>query len=75
MPVSIDEYRVPKWVSATNLDKATLSRDDDERFYKFETDPRGWREGFKQPGYNVNHNSARVEEVRINSDTITLKGH
>lgn len=75
MPVSMDEYRNPRWVSASNLDKATLSRDDNERYYKFETDPRGFRDGFKQAGYNPNHNSARVENIRINSDNITLKGY
>ena len=75
MTVSIDEYRLPKWVSAVNLDKATLSRDNNERFYKFDTDPRGWRDGFKQPGYNPNHNSARIESININSDTISLKGY
>ncbi len=73
MPVSMSDYRVPRWVSAQNLDQATLSRDDKERFYKFDTDPRGWRDGFKQPGYNPNHNSSTLERVNINRDNITLK--
>lgn len=75
MAISMSEYREPKWVAMANMDQATMSRDDNERFYKFGTDPRGWRDGFKQAGYNVNHNSSRVESVNIESDTISLKGY
>jgi hypothetical protein len=75
MTVSINEYREPKWVSLNDADQATLSRDNNERFYKFDTDPRRWRDGFKQSGYNVNHNSIRVERVNINRDDVTLKGY
>lgn len=75
MPVSMDEYRVPKWVPMTGVDKATMSRDNEERFYKFETDVRGWKEGFLQPGYNPNHNSTKVENINIDRDSISLKGY
>ena len=76
MPISMDEYRTPSWIAAGNLlDKATMSRDNRERFYKFETDLRGWRDGFLQPGFNKNHNSSRVEHTNINNDVITLKGY
>lgn len=29
--------------------------------------------GWKQAGYNPNHNSTRVEKIRVRSDDITLK--
>lgn len=72
MPISMDEFRQPRWIKYDA--EATLARDDDERWYKFETDPRGWRDGFKQPGYNPNHDTTSVENVNINSDELQLRG-
>lgn len=73
MPVSDDERRKPSWVPMR--EGATLSRDDKERFMKFELYSRSYRDGvFLQPGYNPNHNSTVVEKVDINSDSIALRG-
>ena len=71
MPISIDEYREPRFIK---LDEgATMSRDDAEKWYKFDTNPRGFREGFKLPGYNPNHNSTTVEKVNIDNEELQLK--
>ena len=74
MPVSDDERRKPRWVQ--HQSGATLTRDDRDRFMKFELYSRSYREGkFPLPGYNPNHNTADVERVDINSDSITLRGN
>jgi len=74
MPIPIEEYAEPKWIRYQ--ERYPMSYNKNDRFYKFETNPRSYRGGvFKQAGYNPNHNSTRVESVRINSDGITLKGY
>jgi hypothetical protein len=77
MPIDISEYATPRWIRmrtrypwvldknynyknltirpGTNLDRYNASSD------------RG--DGWKAPGYNVNHNSTRIETVRTNIDT------
>jgi len=72
MAIPIEEYRQPKWQRYRT--RYPFSEDKKDRFYKFETDPRGHRDGdFKQAGYNVNHDSTRVERVNLKSDEYTLK--
>lgn len=73
MPISIDAYREPKFIKYKT--RYPLSEDPRDRFYKFETNPRSYRDGvFKQPGYNPKHNSITVERININSDDITVRG-
>ena len=71
MPISIDEYREPKWIKMK--EGATMSRDNKEKWYKFDTDPRGWRDGFLLPGYNPNSNSVSVEKIRIDNEELQLR--
>ncbi len=80
MPIDISEFREPKFVKYKT--RYPMSYDKKDRFYKFDTDPRGYRSsditsprtgGFKQAGYNPNHNSTRVEKVNLYVDNITLK--
>jgi len=74
MPVSDDAMRKPSWVPY--IEGATLSRDDKERFMKFELYSRSYRYGsFLQQGYNPNHNTVDVEKVDINTDSISLRGN
>lgn len=73
MPISIEDYREPKFIKYKT--RYPLSEDSNDRFYKFETNPRSYRGGaFKQPGYNPKHNSTRVEQINVNSDGITIRG-
>ena len=73
MPVSDDERRKPRWVAYT--EGATLTRDDRDRFMKFELYSRSYRTGeFLQSGYNPNHNSPVLERVSIDTDSLTLRG-
>jgi hypothetical protein len=74
MPISIADFSEPKWVKYQ--ERYPMSYDKNDRFHRFEDEPRSYRGGdFKQAGYNVNHDSTTVEKVRINSDTITLRGY
>lgn len=74
MPVSDDDMRKPSWVPFR--EGATLSRDDNERFMKYELYPRNYRYGYyPQEGYNPNHNVTQVEKININSDGITTRGN
>ena len=73
MPISIEDYQEPKFIKYKT--RYPLSENSNDRFYKFETNPRSYRDGvFKQEGYNPKHNLTRVEQININSDDITARG-
>ncbi len=73
MPISMDEFRSPSWTKLK--DRYPMSYDKKDKFHKFETDSRSFRDGeFKQAGYNPNHDSTRVEKINTETDGITLKG-
>ena len=79
MPISIEEFSMPEWIKYQ--ERYPLSYDKEDRFN--EINPRhfagryqgteGREGGWKQAGYNPNHNSTRVERIRVRSDDITLK--
>lgn len=79
MPISIDEYAVPKFIRLQ--DRYPMSYNKEDRYN--EINPRhfvgryqgdeGREGGWKQPGYNPNHQSTRVEKIRVRSDDITVK--
>ena len=79
MPISIDQYATPKFTRLN--DRYPISYNKEDRFN--EICPRhfpgryqgteGREGGWKQAGYNPNHQSTRVEKIRIRTDTITLK--
>ena len=72
MAIPIEDFRQPTWIKYK--ERYPLSYDKKDRFYKFNTNPRSYRNGgFKQAGYNVSHNSTRIENVNLESDNITLK--
>ncbi len=74
MPISIEEYREPSWIrDRVRYTMAGLT-DKKSRFIDTARYPRNYRGGeFKQAGYNVNHQSTRVERINMFSDDITLK--
>lgn len=79
MPISIDEYATPKFVRLQ--DRYPMSYNKEDRFN--EINPRhyvgrypgeeGREGGWKQAGYNPNHQTTRVEKIRVRSDDVTLK--
>ena len=74
MTVTIEEIRHPKWIKIE--EKYPISYNADDRYLKCENYPRSYRGGgFKQPGYNPNHNILEVERVNINSDNLQFRGN
>lgn len=79
MPVSLEEYRVPRWVKIP--DRYPMSYNKDDRFN--EVCPRhaatrypgeeGKEGGWKQAGYNPNQNSTTIENINLYSDNLTLR--
>jgi hypothetical protein len=57
MPIPIEDYATPSFFRLQ------------ERYPGTEGREGGW----KQAGYNPNHQSTRVEQIRVRSDDITLK--
>lgn len=79
MPISMEEFSVPRWTRY--MERYPLSYDKEDRFN--EVNPRhsanrypgdeGREGGWKQAGYNPNHQSTTIEQIRVRSDDITLK--
>ncbi|RKZ10824.1 hypothetical protein DRQ25_01575 [Candidatus Fermentibacteria bacterium] len=73
MPIAMEAFRKPYWIKYE--EGATLARDDSLKWMDYSQQPRRYRGGtYPQAGYNPKHNSTRVEQVRLDSDSITLKG-
>lgn len=74
MPLSESDYREPYWIrhqKGYTISRITTGR---SKFMDFESYPRTYRNGeFKQPGYNPNHQSIRVEKVNLYKEDLTLK--
>jgi len=79
MPISIEEYSMPKWIKYQ--ERYPLSYDKTDRFNEINPQhcvgrypgTEGREGGWKQAGYNPNHQSTMVEKIKIRSDDITLK--
>ncbi len=79
MPVPIEDYATPTFQKIK--ERYPMSYDKTDRFN--EINPRhsagrypgdqGREGGWKQAGYNPNHQSTRVEQITIRQDDITLK--
>jgi len=79
MPIDISEYATPRLFRLR--DRYPMSYNKEDRFN--EICPRdfagryrgseGREGGWKQAGYNPNHQSTRVEKIRVRSDDVTLK--
>lgn len=80
MPISIDEYALPRWVRVRERYTVAGIENQKAKFSEIVHDTannkRKYRHGvWLQPGYNPNHNSTRVESTRLDSDDYTLKGY
>lgn len=74
MPIPIEDYATPKWIRFR--ERYTIAGIEDAKavFVDFDQYPRSYRDGvYPQAGYNVNHNSTRVEKINLRNDDITLK--
>lgn len=79
MPISEDEFRTPKF--SRLKDRYPLSYDKKARFTDTIVNPKVYHgrsnstdgTGWKQPGYNPNHNSVTVERVNLNAENPTFK--
>lgn len=79
MPIDITEYATPKWTR--QQERYPLSYNKEDRFCEVNVKDFAGRfqgsegrfGGWKQAGYNPNHQSSQVEKIRISSDNITLK--
>lgn len=79
MPISIEAYKNPEFIKIQ--DRYPMSYDKEDSFN--EICPRddvkrypgteGREGGWKQAGYNPNHQTTRIEKIRVRSDDITLK--
>ncbi len=79
MPVDISEYAFPRWVKERErypwvLDKnynyKNLTINPRTPLNRYNTDMVNVRaDGWKAPGYNVNHNSTTIERVPTGVDT------
>lgn len=79
MPVSENEYREPRFIKYQ--ERYPISYDKNERYTATLTNARvpaaransvdgsGW----KQPGYNPNHNSTTIERVNLTTDSPTFR--
>ncbi len=74
MPISLDEYREPKWIRHRKRYTIAGHTDAKSRFMKFEQYPRNYRGGiYPQAGYNPNNQAIRVEKINLERDDYTLK--
>lgn len=79
MPVSINDYAKPRFIKLE--ERYPMSYDKEDRFN--EICPRhhagryrgkeGREGGWKQAGYNPNHQSTTLERIRVRADNVTLK--
>lgn len=73
MPIDISEFAEPRWIRLRERYTIAGIENQKARFMNFEQHPRSYRHGFfPQGGYNPNHNSIRVEKIRLDADDYTL---
>lgn len=76
MPIPIEAYAKPQWVRVKERYTIAGITNQRARFIDYGQYKRNYRHGyFPQPGYNPNHNSTRLERVRLDSDNVTHKGY
>lgn len=74
MPIPIEDFATPSFIRGRDRYVNSTSTDHKVRFPNYEEgNPRSWRGGFKQGGYNPNHQSTKVEKVNLYTDDYTLK--
>ncbi len=78
MPIAIEEFATPKFIRMRTRYTVAGIENHQARFsqvvYDTQNDARKYRNGdWPRAGYNPNHQSTRVERVRLVSDDYTLK--
>jgi hypothetical protein len=75
MPISLEEYRLPKFIKikeekpfSYNSSDKFYSTKDKEQYRRF----RSENGDFLQQGYNPSHNVSMVKKININTDDYTL---
>lgn len=79
MPISIEEYKKPMFVRHKN--RYPMSYNEDDKYNEINPrhevkryqGPEGREGGWKQAGYNPNHQSTTLERITVRSDNYTLK--
>ena len=73
MPIDISEFATPRFIKLQ--ERWPMSYNQKDRFIDYSADTRRYRgeAGFPQPGYNPNHNSTKVEKIKLDVDDITLR--
>jgi len=76
MPIAIEEFVNPTFIRVRDRYTVAGIENQKARFMVVEQYPRRYRHGYwPQAGYNPNHQTIRVERIRLDSDNITLKGY
>ena len=76
MPIPIEEFVNPSFIRLR--DRYTIAGIENQkaRFMVIGQYPRRYRHGYwPQAGYNPNHQTTRVERIRLDTDDITLRGY
>ena len=79
MPISENEYREPQLIKYQ--ERYPISYNKNDRFLDTIVNPKVFvgrshsvdGSGWKQPGYNPNHNSTSIERINLTTDNITLR--
>ena len=79
MPIPIEDYATPSFIR--HKERYPLSDNKEDRFN--EINPRhfagrypgeeGREGGWKQPGYNPNHQTVSKERIRVRSDNLIIR--
>jgi hypothetical protein len=73
--MSIEDFKKPRWIRMRERYTIAGIPNQRARFMDYSQFKRSYRHGrFPQPGYNPNHDSTRVERIRLDRDDVTLKG-
>lgn len=79
MPISEDEFRIPKFSSFS--ERYPLSANKKDKFTSTMVNPKVLQSrsnsndgsGWKQPGYNPSHNSTTTEHVNLTAESPTFR--
>lgn len=77
MPIPIEEFATPRFIKLEP--RYPMSYDKRDRFNEIFPEHNvqrygfGSRDGWKQAGYNPNHQSTSIEKIDVRSDNISLR--
>ena len=80
MPIPMSDYALPKWIRLRDRYTVAGIENQKARFSEIvhdtANDKRKYKHGiWLQAGYNPNHDSTRIENIKLDSDDVTLKGY